>query len=70
MGPVVGRKAVSGKVLTLIIALIIAIVALILLWTFLQDAVPFLTNAVEAAIDGLKNMLCDKLGIAGWILGC
>ena len=72
---VLGRKAVSGKVLTLVISLVIAIVALILLWSFLQDAMPFLTTAVENAIDGFKALICEKMPIFNWpiigdLLGC
>lgn len=60
-----GSKGVSGKVLTMVISLVIAIVALILLWSFLQEAMPFVTNSVDMAVASFKRMICDNIPIVG-----
>ena len=56
-----GSKGVSGKILTMVIGLVVAIAALIILWVFLQDAMPFVTNLVDMAVASFKRMLCDNL---------
>jgi len=61
-----GKKGVTGKVITTIIALVIAIVALILLWMFLSQTMPLLTKGVDKLISGFKKMLCDKLAFLKW----
>ena len=55
----IGRKAVSGKVLTLVAELVMAIVALLLLWAFLTGSVPLISQAIENMITGFKRMLCN-----------
>ncbi len=62
-----GKKGVSGKILTVILTLVIALIALILLWTFLTKATPLISNAIENTISGFKNMLCEKFGAASLI---
>lgn len=70
-----GRKGVSGKVLTIVISLVIAIGALILLWSFLQKMMPLITKSVENIISGFKEEMCknipawSKLFVKGF-LGC
>jgi hypothetical protein len=70
-----GRKGVSGKVLTIVISLVIAIVALILLWSFLLKMRPLITKSVENIISGFKKEMCknipawSKLFVKG-LLGC
>lgn len=71
----IGRKAVSGKVLTIVISLVIAMAALIILWVFLQDAMPYLTELIDDALEGFKQTLCDTMPgldnpLVGWIFGC
>lgn len=70
-----GRKGISGKVLTIVISLVIAIGALILLWSFLQKMMPLITKSVENIISGFKEEMCKN--ISGWskpivkgLLGC
>lgn len=60
-----GSKGVSGKILTMVIGLVVAIAALIILWVFLQDAMPFVTNLVDMAVASFKRMLCDNLPFIG-----
>jgi hypothetical protein len=55
------KKAVSGKVLTIIITLIVAIAALIVLWAFLTKASPAISQEVGSMITGFKRMLCGKI---------
>ena len=64
-GIVIGNKAVSGKVLTMILELVLAIAALLLLWAFLTGSIPLISGAIENMITGFKNMLC-KGGILSW----
>ena len=55
----IGRKAVSGKVLTMVAELVLAIAALLLLWAFLTGSVPLISQAIENMITGFKRMLCN-----------
>jgi len=69
-----GKKAVSGKVITVVIGLVIAIIALILLWAVLTNSMPLITKAVEDMIKGFKKMICDNMvwgasNICSWALG-
>lgn len=67
-----GKKGMTGKILTVIISLVIALVALILLWGFLQKAAPLITQSVENMISGFKEMICEKMAlkdICKWLLG-
>jgi len=56
-----GRKAVSGKVLTMVVTLIIAVVGLVILWVFLSASMPQIAKAVEDLIYGFKKKLCDSM---------
>jgi len=60
-----GRKAVSGKVITIVIELVMAIAALLLLWAFLTGSVPLISTAVQNMITAFKRMLCSS-GILTW----
>lgn len=63
-----GKKGVSGKVLTIVISLVIAVAALILLWLFLTGAMPLVISTVEDLVHGFKKMLCDSMPIGiSWI---
>jgi len=67
-----GGKAVSGKVLTMILELVLAIAALLLLWAFLTNSVPLISQAIENMIVGFKRMLCGNglLSFAcKWVIG-
>jgi flagellar biosynthesis protein FlhB len=67
-----GRKGMSEKVLTIITSLVIAIIALAILWYFLVRFTPTVSEAVENAITGFKKMLCSKgilSGVCNWLLG-
>lgn len=57
----ISKKGISGKVLTVVISLIIAFMALILLWGVLKEAMPLMAQAVENMITGFKNMICKMI---------
>ena len=61
MSAMVGSKAVSGQVITLIITLVVAIAALVLLVAFTRGAMPAVTQIMEGVISGIKETVCDKL---------
>lgn len=58
----ISKKAVSGKVLTIIISLIMALIALVLLWAFLTKQMPLITESIENIITGLRDAICEKFG--------
>lgn len=58
---VIGKKGITGKVLTVIIGLVIALVSLYILWNFLMKSMPFISNTVTALITGFKEMVCSGL---------
>lgn len=60
-----GRKGLSGKVLSTLISLIIAIAALAVLWIFLLKSSPLIKTAVESMISGFKEGICGK-GVLSW----
>jgi hypothetical protein len=62
----IGRKAVSGKVLTMVAELVLAIAALLLLWAFLSGSVPLISGAIDNMVTGFKRMLCN-VGILTWV---
>lgn len=67
-----GRKAVSGKVLTMVAELVMAIAALLLLWAFLTGSVPLISGAIDNMVTGFKRMLCGigLLSVAcKWFVG-
>jgi len=57
----IGNRGVTGKILTIIISLIVAIVALALLWGFVTRSTPFISKMVENTIIGFKKMICEML---------
>lgn len=69
-----GKKGVSGKVLTIVVSLVIAVAALIVVWLFLTGTMPLVTKAVENMVSGFKRMICSQIPIlnspAGPLLGC
>ena len=70
-----GKKGVSGKVLTMVVSLVIAVAALIVVWLFLTGTMPLVTNAVENLISGFKRMICSQIPVLNWpiigpLLGC
>lgn len=56
-----GKKGVSGKVLTIVVSLVIAVAALIVLWLFLTGAMPLVTGTVADLVHGFKKMICDSM---------
>ncbi len=60
------KSGVTGKTITVIISLIIAFIALILLWTFLTKATPLISKTIENTIEGFRDLIAKKLGIK-WI---
>jgi hypothetical protein len=68
----IGRKAVSGKVLTMVAELVLAIAALLLLWAFLTGSVPLISGAIDNMVTGFKRMLCN-VGLMStackWLIG-
>ncbi|MBI2542830.1 MAG: hypothetical protein HYW24_01465 [Candidatus Aenigmarchaeota archaeon] len=55
------RKAVFGKVLTLIISLLLASLALLLIYFFGEKIFSFVS---ETLFTGLKGFVCDLIGIS------
>ena len=55
------RKGVSGKIMTVIIALVMALLALIAIWYFLGKSVPFISQAVDNIINGIICTFCNKI---------
>jgi hypothetical protein len=67
-------KGVTGKVLTMVVTLIVAAAALILLWAFLTNSMPLITQSVENMIRGFKNSICENMppiikNICQWGIG-
>ena len=59
------RKGVTGKVLTTVISLILALMALIVLWNFLISTSPLIKSAVDNIINSFKSGICSR-GISSW----
>lgn len=69
-----GKKGVSGKVLTMVVSLVIGVAALIVVWLFLTGTMPLVTNAVENLVTGFKRMICQNMPwpvseMCKWTLG-
>jgi len=58
-------KGMSGKVLSTVITLIIALFALVLLWNFLLSTSPLLKISVENITNSFRSSICDK-SILNW----
>jgi len=56
-----GKKGVSGKVLTMVVSLVVAVAALIIVWLFLTDMMPLVTNVAENMVTGFKRMICKDM---------
>ncbi len=54
------RKGVSGKVITTVVSLIIAVFALVILWSFLISMSPMIKTSVENMVNSLRLGLCDR----------
>ena len=71
------RKGVTGKVLTFIISLMLAVMALAFLWMFLTKSTDIINQGVQKIMTGMRcKMFCEK-GIlkiigerAGMCKGC
>ncbi|NCO97039.1 MAG: hypothetical protein GW865_03035 [Candidatus Aenigmarchaeota archaeon] len=69
-------KGVSGSILTTIISLVLAIIALALLWIFLTGAKEIVFQSVERIMAGIKcSMFCKGLlgflgNLGGMCSGC
>lgn len=59
--PKLSEKAVTGKIYTFIIALIIGIIAIIFLWNFFGTAVTYIVGMVQNVLSGMKCWMCDML---------
>jgi len=54
-------KGMTGKVMTLVISLIVAIAALTLLWLFLSNSMGYISLMVEKITTGIKCWFCEKI---------
>jgi hypothetical protein len=54
-------KGMSGEVLAMVVTLIVAAAGLILLWAFLTNSMPLITQSVENLIKGFKNAICESM---------
>jgi len=61
-----GKRAVSGQVITIIITLTVAIAALVLLLAFTKGAMPAVSQIMEGIISGIKDKICDQIAW-GWL---
>ena len=57
------QKAVSGKVITIVISLVVALFALIILWAFMTNSVPLIRETVENIISGIQKSLCKDVPV-------
>ncbi len=67
------KKGMSGKVMTFVISLIIAVFALAILWFVLGDIVKYVSLLVEKSISGIRcKYLCKQIGPLklGFCKGC
>lgn len=60
------RKAVSGMVIVTIISLILALIALIVIWDFHKKVANFFSEVIMPAI---VNMICNIFKPLRWVLG-
>jgi ABC-type transport system involved in multi-copper enzyme maturation permease subunit len=62
-------KGVTGKVVTVIISIILALFALIVLWIVFTKLMNGITGGIPDIIFNIKCSFCDKLGIFNKIGG-
>ncbi len=60
-------KGVFGKVLTMVISLVLAALALILIWYFNEKLFGYFGALL---LEGLKSFFCSMLGFVGKPFGC
>jgi uncharacterized protein YoxC len=61
-------KAVSDKVMTTIVAMILAVFALVIIWVFLSSSMPSITTAIQkftcgmckAILPGMMEGMCGE----------
>ena len=60
-------KGISSKVMTTIVSLILAVLALIIIWIFLSNSMPHITEAMKKFTCGMcKSILPDIMeGVCG-----
>lgn len=56
-------KGVTGKVLTIIITIVIALFVLVLLWIILNNLTGLLTRGVSDVMISIKCSFCEKIGL-------
>ncbi len=52
------RKAVSGKVMTILIEVLLALLAIVLVWVFHEKIFDFMNNVL---LEGIKNFIWDAV---------
>lgn len=63
-------KGISGKIVTVIITLIIAIIAIAILVYFFNISIPFISELIDNIIEGFKKWICENLPWYTKLLGC
>jgi len=59
-------KGLSGYILALVIALILAALGLVIFWVFLKNA----TAGAQSFSEQVIQTLCNSIGIAKYLMGC
>ena len=61
-------KTEKGMALETVGYLVLAIIALIVLWIFLSEMAPAITSVVEDIVKGIACEVCNILGPIGWLV--
>jgi len=57
----------KGIAIQTVAYLVLAVVALILLWLFFSKTTPWLQEQIKNLTEGFKKWLCEQFGWASWI---
>jgi uncharacterized protein YoxC len=57
----------KGIAIETVAFLVIAVVALILIFVFLSKTVPFISQFVESIVNGIKHTICQQIPILNMI---
>jgi len=63
------RKGMTGKILTFVISMVLALLALAILWIVLSGAVENMGSIIPKITTGIKCGICRSIGL-GALCGC
>jgi len=67
IGPSISRKGIAIETIGY---LVLAVIALVLLWVLLLKLAPHITDMVTAIVNGIRCYICNKiLGLGKWVVG-